>query len=153
MEMPSPSPGHARLAALAGSWQGEERMHPSQWDPKGGTALGRTESRVKLNGFALVSDYEQERDGVITFSGHGVFTFDPKAEAYALHWFDCLGSPPEIFAGSFEGDVLTLAHGGPSMHVRMTYDLTDPRSLVSKMEMSPDGSAWNTVFDGRYERV
>jgi uncharacterized protein YodC (DUF2158 family) len=108
---------------------------------------------MTLNGFALVSDYEQERDGVITFSGHGVFTFDPKREVYALHWFDCLGSPPEVFEGSFEGDVLRLAHGGPGMHVRMIYDLTDPRSLASKMEMSADGSAWNTVFDGRYQRV
>jgi uncharacterized protein YodC (DUF2158 family) len=153
MEMPSPSPGHSRLAALAGHWQGEETMHPSQWDPEGGTALGRMKSRMILNGFALVSEYEQERGGAITFAGHGVFTFEAGSGLYSLHWFDCLGSPPEIFAGRFEGDILTLAHGGPGMHARMTYDLTDPRILVSRMEMSADGEVWNRLFDGRYEQV
>ena len=76
-------------------------MHPSQWDPKGGIAIGRTKSRLALNGFALISDYEQERDGVITFTGHGVLSFEPTKELYALHWFDCMGSPPEVFLGRF----------------------------------------------------
>ena len=153
MEMPKPSPGHARLEQLAGQWQGTEQMHPSPWDPEGGVAVGRSKSRLALNGFALISDYEQERDGVVTFSGHGVYTFDPEAEVYTLHWFDGLGSPAEVFTGRFDGDVLTLAHGGPGMHVRMTSDLTAPGTMVSKMEMSPDGVAWKTLFDGRYERA
>jgi hypothetical protein len=38
------------------------------------------------------------------------------------------------------------------MHARMTYDLSAPAVLVSKMEMSPDGQAWSTLFDARYER-
>ncbi len=25
-----------------------------------------------------------------------------------LHWFDCMGVPPNVFKGEFEGDVLTL---------------------------------------------
>jgi len=152
MEMPQPSAGHLGLEKLAGHWEGEETMHPSQWDPKGGIAIGRTTSRVALNGFALISDYEQERDGIITFTGHAVYTFRPKDELYALHWFDCLGTPPEIFEGRFDGDILTMAHGGPGMHARMTYDLSDPRQMVSQMEMSQDGATWNTLFDGRYER-
>ncbi len=152
MEMPKPGPGHERLEVLAGSWDGEERMYPSQWDPEGGTAAGRTTSRLALNGFALISDYEQKRDGKVTFTGHGVYTYDPEEERYTLHWFDCLGSPPEVFSGRFDGDVLTLAHGGPGMHVRLTYDLRSPDELVSKMEMSADGADWSTLFDGLYKR-
>jgi hypothetical protein len=38
MEMPKPTPGHARLGKQAGHWEGEEEMFPSQWDPKGGAA-------------------------------------------------------------------------------------------------------------------
>ena len=49
MEMPKPSPGHQRLQALVGRWEGEETMHPSQWDPAGGVAVGRTSSRLALN--------------------------------------------------------------------------------------------------------
>jgi hypothetical protein len=100
-----------------------------------------------------IRDYEQERDGVITFSGHGVFTFEPEAEVYSLHWFDCMGSPPEVFTGSFDGDILTMAHGGPGMHARITHDLTDPQTMLLRMEMSADGVAWDTLFDGRYERI
>jgi len=127
-------------------------MHPSPWDPKGGTAIGRITSRIALSGFALINDYQQERDGAITFTGHGVFTYDPKADLYSLVWFDCMGAPPEIFKGTFEDDVLKLAHGGPGMHVRLSYDLTAPGYLVMSMEMSPDGAAWNRLFDGRLKR-
>ena len=150
MEMPKPSKGHLKMEKLAGSWEGEETMHPSPWDPKGGTAVGRSTHRMALSGFALLNDYEQERDGVVTFTGHGVMTFDPKGERYTLHWFDCMGSPPEVFVGDFNGDVLTLAHGGPGMHARFTYDLSDSRQMRTKMEMSQDGATWNTLFEGRY---
>ena len=152
MEMPKPAPGHQRLAALAGNWEGEETMHPSQWDPKGGTAVGRNRSRRALNGFALITDYEQERDGVITFAGHGVMTFEPGTGLYSLHWFDTIGSPPEVFQGRFDGDRLTVAHGGPGMHARLTYDVTNPDMMWSSMEMSRDGVAWNTLFEARYRR-
>jgi len=128
-------------------------MHPSPWDPRGGVATGRTQSRLALSGFALISDYEQERNGVITFTGHGVYSYDPKHDLYSLHWFDCMGSPPEVFSGRFEGDRLTLAHGGPGMHARMTYALDDSGGMLAKMEMSRDGTAWNTLFEAHYRRT
>jgi len=152
MDMPKPTSGHKRLEMLVGTWEGDETMHPSQWDPKGSVARGKTTNRLDLSGFALISDYEQTRDGAVVFSGHGVYTYDPKKDHYALHWFDCMGSPPEVFTGTFDGDVLVLAHGGPGMHARMTYDFSEPGTLVSKMEMSQDGAKWNTLFDGRYRR-
>jgi hypothetical protein len=151
MDMPKPGPGHKKLEMLAGTWKGEETMYPSQWDPNGGTATGRTKGRLALDGFAVIVDYEQERDGKITFTGHGVYTFDPKQDLYVLHWFDCMGSPPEVFTGRFEGDVLTMSHGGP-MHARMTYDYGQAGKLLSRMEMSGDGSEWKTLFDGVYTR-
>ncbi len=152
MEMPKLTSHHRKLEKLVGRWNGVETMHPSQWDPKGGSALGRNDYRLALNGFALISDYEQEREEVITFRGHGVMTYDPNESRYVLHWFDSLGSPPEVFTGNFDGDVLTLAHGGPGMHARLTYDLTRPRTLGARMDMSPDGEEWATFFECDYER-
>lgn len=152
MEMPKPSAGHRKLEKIAGQWTGPEKMYPSPWDPQGGAATGRIHSRIALDGFALINDYEQERDGRVTFTGHGVFTFDPKADVYKLVWFDCMGAPPEIFTGTFAGDVLQLSHGGPGMHVRLTYDLSEPEFLSTSMEMSQDGAAWQRLFDGRMER-
>ncbi len=153
MEMPKPSPGHVLLEKLVGSWEGEETMHPSQWDPVGGVAIGRNRQQMSLGGFALITDYEQERDGVITFTGHGVYTYDRKEDRYSLHWFDCMGSPPEVFVGRFEGDVLTLSHGGPGMHARMTYDLSAPETMKAMMEMSPDGEDWNVLFEATYKQT
>ena len=152
MEMPKVSEGHHKLEKVAGNWEGEETMYPSPWDPEGGSAVGRITSRVALNGFALINDYEQERDGKITLTGHGVFTYQPKEDSYTLVWVDCMGAPPEIFKGKFEGDILKLAHGGPGMHVRLTYDVSEPDVLKTGMEMSQDGNTWNRFFDARLAR-
>ena len=153
MEMPKLSEGHHKLEKVAGNWEGGETMYPSPCDPEGGSAVGRITSRVALNGFALINDYEQERDGKITFTGHGVFTYQPKEDSYTLVWVDCMGAPPEIFKGKFEGDILKLAHGGPGMHVRLTYDVSEPDYLKTSMEMSQDGNTWNRFFDARLART
>lgn len=153
MHMPTPSAGHRQFERMAGTWQGNETMYPSPWDPEGGTATGRTVSRVGLGGFALISDYQQMRDGVATFAGHGVYTFDPKAEVYSMIWFDSMGTPPEHFSGRCDGDVLILSHGGPSMHVRMRWEFVRPDHVLSGLEMSEDGVVWKKLFDGAYDRV
>lgn len=152
MEMPNPTNEHRKLAKIAGQWEGEEKMYPSPWDPNGGIAFGRINSRIALNGFALMNDYEQERDGKITFTGHGVFTYDPEEKVYTLTWFDCMGAPPEVFKGQFDGDILRMAHGGPGMHVRLTYDVSEPGYLSTSMEMSREGKEWNRFFDARLTR-
>lgn len=153
MDMPTPTAGHLRLERMAGLWEGQETMHPSQWDPKGGVAVGRNRHTLRLGGFALIVEYEQERDGAITFTGHGVYTYDAKADRYILHWFDSMGSPAEVFTGGFDGDVLTLGHGGPGMHARMTYDLSEPGVMRGQMEMSHDGSDWQTLFEAVYRKA
>lgn len=153
MEMPKPSAGHRKLEKLAGRWEGDEKLYPSPWDPAGGAATGRMQSRVALDGFALIIDYEQERGGRVTFAGHGVFTFNPKEDLYTLTWFDCMGSAPEVFKGRCVDDVLTVAHGGPGMHARLTYDFSEEGTLFKTMEMSQDGKGWNRFFDGRLKRL
>jgi Protein of unknown function (DUF1579) len=152
MDMPKPTDHHLKLKKLAGQWQGEETMYPSDWDPKGGKATGRMNSRHGLDGFALISDYEQERNGATTYTGHSVFTYNPKESVYIVHWFDSMGSPPEVFRGTFNGEVLTIAHGGPGMHARLTYDLSQEKRLKMRMEMSKDGKEWKALFDGEYAR-
>ena len=153
MNMPKLTDGHRFLTRMSGIWEGEETMYPSDWDPKGGVAFGRNENTIRLGGFALISDYEQKRNGSITFSGHGVYTYSAKEDRYVLHWFDSIGSPPEVFTGGLDGDVLTLGHGGPGMHARMTYDLSVNGILKGAMEMSPDGISWKVLFEAVYRRA
>ena len=54
----------------------QERLYPSPWDPTGGPAVGHIENRAALDGFAVVHDYEHERNGSVTYRGHGIFTWD-----------------------------------------------------------------------------
>jgi len=154
MDMPQPTDAHKKLARLAGRWSGEETMFPSQWDPKGGTATGRTNARVALGDFAVLSDYEQERDGQVVFSGHAIWTVDPhdKEHACVLYWFDSIGMGLETFRGSWKGDVLTVRSRNPMGHARLTYDASNPKVMKSRMETSQDGESWSPMFEGTYHR-
>jgi hypothetical protein len=152
MEMPKPGRGHVKLESFAGNWSGEEKMYPSQWDPKGGVAQGTMNSKVACDGFYVVGDYEQKRDGVVTYRGHSVTGYDPNTQEVVMHWFDSIGMGAEEFRGKFQGDTLTLLSKGPMGHNRLTYDLREKGTLRSKMEMSQDGKQWSAMFDGVYHK-
>jgi len=152
MDMPSPNEHHERLARFAGTWGGTETMHPSQWDPKGGTCQATTTWRMDLAGFVLTTDYQQSRDGQVTYSGHGVYTIDPQSSEVVLHWFDVMGGQREEFRGTWNGDALTIQSNNPHMSMRLTYDLSTPGKLINKGEMSNDGQSWNTLFDGEHTK-
>ncbi len=152
MTMPKVTEAHRQLERLVGAWSGEERLYPSPFDPQGGAAVGRVRNRLALDGFAVVQDYEQERDGAIGFRGHGVFRWDADDRSYALHWFDSLGLAPSEFRGGFEGDVLTLVNAGPQGVTRAVFELRGDDSYVYRMQVSPDGSNWFPFMEGTYAR-
>ena len=105
MEMPKLTDHHRKLEALAGSWFGEERIFPTPWDPTGGEAIGHFESRIDLDGWYLIADYEQEVGGKIVFRGHGVYGWSAANECYTMAWFDSMGETPPA-RGQWEGDTL-----------------------------------------------
>ncbi len=152
MEMPHPTDAHKRLEQLAGRWAGEERMSPSPFDPNGGTAIGRVDNRVGLDGFVVVQDYEQERGGDVAYRGHGVFAWDSVREEYVLHWFDTMGMPPTELRGNFDGEVLTLTGKTAQGHSRVIFDFTTADRYDCKAEVSPDGRSWQTFMEGSYAR-
>ena len=94
MEMPKPTGHHAKLQAMVGEWVGEETMHPSPWSPQAGNATSRTTARLEMDGFFVVSDYVQERDGQVTYRGHGVMGWDSNQKHYTMYWFDSIGCDP-----------------------------------------------------------
>jgi len=40
----------------------------------------------------------------VTFSGHGVFWFDPSKQEYVMHWWDSMGGTGGEYRGQFSGD-------------------------------------------------
>ncbi len=73
---PTPLPEHRKLAALAGEWSGEEVVYPSRWN-EGGPATSHVVARIDLNGFYLIQDTRQMRDGKETFATHDPLTPRP----------------------------------------------------------------------------
>ena len=150
--MPKPGENHARLQRLAGKWVGEEKTYPSPWGP-GGTAVGRMEARIDVDGFFLIQDQTTEKAGKVSFRGHGVMGWDAAKNDYAWFWVDSMGQIPAAPSrGQWDGDRLVFEshHGG--QHGRYTYEVVGPEGLRFKLEGSQDGKTWKTFMEATYRR-
>lgn len=150
MEMPQLTDAHRKLEKFVGRWAGEEKIYPSPFDPQGGTVLARVENRLALNGFAVVQDYEQEKNGQIVFRGHGVFRWEAMQQCYEMHWFDSMGFAPSVFRGNWAGEVLTVINQSPQGHSRATFDFGPKGRYKFLMEVSQDGKQWFPFIEGQY---
>jgi Protein of unknown function (DUF1579) len=129
---------HRKLAAFAGKWAGEEVVFPSRWTA-GGPAQSRVVARIDLNGFYLIQDTHQTRDGKETFATHGVFTYDRDDRTYKLFWHDSLGYyAPAPASGAWVGNV---------------YEVIDNDNYTMKIQFSPDAEGWADVLTGVYKRI
>ncbi|WFU25072.1 DUF1579 family protein [Bradyrhizobium sp. CB1717] len=149
----SPLPEHARLAAFAGEWDGEEMVFPSRWTA-GGPATSHVVARMDLNGFYLIQDAVQIRDGKQSFATHGLFTFDRDDRTYKLFWYDSLGyTPPSPASGGWVGQTLTLVRGSLRGNARHVYEILNEDSYSLKIQFSPDAEGWADVLTGVYRRI
>jgi hypothetical protein len=154
MEMPKPSDAHKKLGAFIGEWSGPETMYPAPWDPVGGKAMAKVVNRWILDGFAVVQEYEQRRDGKVNFRGHGVIWFDPSKQEYVMNWWDSMGGSGGQYRGVFNGTTLNLAapmpQGGQS---RTSWDFSTPGAYSFNMEISGDGQTWKPAMAGSYKKA
>ena len=151
MDMPKPGPEHKQIAKLVGNWVGDETLAPSPFDAKGGSAKARVTNKLALDGFVVVQDYEQTRNGAVSFRGHGVFAWDPVKKCVALSWFDSMGGIPQTFTGNFKGDVLEMTSPHPMGHAKCTFDVSGGAYKFS-LSMSEDGKQWMPFMSGAYRK-
>ena len=150
---PKPLEEHRKLAAFAGEWAGEETVFPSRW-VAGGKATSHVSARMDLNGFYLIQDTRQTRDGKETFATHGVFTFDREDKLYKLFWHDSLGYyAPAPASGGWKDKTLTLLRGSLRGSARHVYEVVDADNYTMKIQFSPDAEGWADVLTGVYRRV
>ena len=152
MDMPKVTDAHRMLERLAGRWSGQEKLSPSPWDPAGGMAIARINNRIALGGFAVIQDYEQERNGEVSFHGHGVFQYDANQKNYVLHWFDSMGMGANEFRGDCKDNVYTFMSKSPQGENRVTFDFRQNGKYTFKLEASMDGKQWMTFMDGTYTK-
>lgn len=153
MEMPKVTDEHRKLYVLLGDWEGEETLSPSPWGP-GGPAIGRHSFRLELDGFYVVQDYVEEKDGKVSFRGHGIFGYDTLGKEYTWHWFDNMGFVPGgPSRGTWEGDTLTLQLTTPRGKARYTYRFEGDSKYHFRIDNSFDGGAtYVTFIEGTYSK-
>ena len=150
---PSPLPEHKTLSVFAGEWSGEEMVYPSRWTAEG-RATSRVTARMALNGFYLIQDTVQMRDGKESFATHGLFTYDREDRTYKLFWHDSLGYyPPSPASGGWAAKSLVLVRGSLRGNARHVYEVVDDNTYNMKIQFSPDAEGWNDVLTGVYRRV
>ena len=87
---------HRKLAVFAGEWSGDEMVFPSRWT-EGGKATAQVKARIDLNGFYLIQDTVQTRDGKEKVAAaFKIITADPKVEGILVN----------IFGGIMKCDVI-----------------------------------------------
>ena len=143
---------HRKLAAFAGEWPAK------RWCiPRAGSRRARhlaVKARIDLNGFYLIQDTVQMRDGKESFATHGVFTYDREDRLYKLFWHDSLGYyPPSPASGGWTGKTLILVRGSLRGNARHVYEVVDDNTYTMKIQFSPDAEGWADVLTGTYRRV
>jgi hypothetical protein len=130
-------------------------IYPSPLD-RGGRATARVACRIDLDGFFVVSDYAEEREGAPLYRGHGVFGWDPAARIYTMHWFDSMGSIPATVARGIwrdDTDELVFEQRTSQGYARYGYRFTAPDVYVFRIESSRDGRDWRPFMEGKYKRA
>jgi len=144
---------HRKLAVFAGEWSGDEMVFPSRWT-EGGKATAQVKARIDLNGFYLIQDTVQTRNGKESFATHGVFTYDREDRLYKLFWHDSLGYySPAPASGGWSGKSLILVRGSLRGNARHVYEVIDNDNYTMKIQFSPDAEGWSDVLTGTYRRI
>jgi len=155
MNMPSPNENHARLDRLVGTWTGDEKMNQTPFSAAA-TAVGRYVHRRDLDGFFLLQDYQQERNGKISYRGHGVFGYDNEKKQYTWYWVDSFGMPPATPSrGQWDGDTLLFENQwGELQRGRYTYQFSGDDAFMFRLENTQDGGkTWLILMEGNYRKV
>ena len=152
--MPQPTDEHKKLYILAGEWEGDENIAPSPWGP-GGPAKGFSSIHVAVDGFFVVQDYVEVKDGRTVFRGHGIYGWDAAQQTYTWYWCDSMGQvPPQPSRGRWQGDTLVFQSSSPQAQGRYTYRFEGEAIYHFKLENSFDGGdTWLTFMDGTYKKT
>ncbi len=147
---PAPGPEHKKLDAFAGTWTLDGDLKPGPMGPGG--KMTETERCEWMQGnFFLVchSDFKAE---MMNGNGVSIMGYSTDDKAYTYREFNSMGEFSES-KGSIDGDTWTWLGdqkmGPMTMKGRFIMKVTSPTTYTFSFEVSPDGSKWTTVMDGK----
>ena len=150
MEPPKPAPELKKLDVFAGSWTLEGNMKPGMMGP-GGSMTESEKCEWMEGNFYLVchSDYRSSMGNGVGLSVMGYSTDD---KVFTYREFNSFGEFDNS-RGTFDGDQWTWTSdekmGDKTMKGRFIIKMTSATSYTFTFDMSPDGTKWDTVMDGK----
>jgi len=113
-------------------------------------ARGEGTHKIIQGGRWIAGTYWQNQyllDGtpVLTWELYWVVGWDPARGAYRATLADCYGHA-DVMSGHIEGDLLTfVTEPGAPVHLRLTWDVSNPRDITWCNEASADGQTWMVI--------
>jgi hypothetical protein len=150
MQPPKPAPELKKLDIFVGSWTLDGNMKPGMMGP-GGSMTENEKCEWMEGSFYLVcrSDYKSSMGNGV---GLSVMGYSADDKAYTYREFNSFGEFDDS-RGSLDGDTWTWTNeekmGGMTMKGRFTMKITSASSYNFTFDMSPDGTKWSTVMDGK----
>jgi Protein of unknown function (DUF1579) len=147
---PKPSPELQKLNYFVGNWTSEGDMKPGPMGP-GGKITIKEDAKWMDGGFFVV--FHSSFTGTM---GNGTaiafMGYDPQEKVYTYDEFNSMGEAVHS-KGHLEGDTWTWTNemkmGPQTIQARFLQKIVSPSTYTYKFEMSPDGSNWNLVMDGK----
>ena len=151
MGPPKPAPELKKLDYFLGIWTSDGDMKPGPMGP-GGKFTTSGHSEWMDGGFFLVihSDFNGGPMGKATGTAYMGYNSDEKV--YTYDEFNSMGESVHS-KGTIDGDTWNWSNdmkmGPQTMKARYTMKILSPTSYTFKLEMSPDGTKWDTAMEGR----
>lgn len=147
---PTPAPELKKLDVFVGSWTLTGDMKPGPMGP-GGNMTEEERCEWMDGNFFLVchADYKSSMGNG---SGLGLMGYAAEDKSYTYREFNSWGEFMES-KGGLDGDTWTWTSdekmNGETTKTRFTMKITSPTTYSFTFEMSPDGTKWTNVMEGK----
>jgi hypothetical protein len=149
-EEPKPAPELRRLGYFAGDWTTEGEIKPGPMG-SGGQFTGTNRVRWMDGAFFLVT--HSEFNGAMGKGSETAYMgYDSSDKVYTYDSFNTLGEADHA-RGNVDGDTWTWQSetrmSAQTMKGRLVMKVLSARVYSFKFEISPDGTSWTTVLEGK----
>jgi len=151
MEIPTPAPELKKLDYFAGTWITEGEIKPGPMGT-GGKFTGTNHVQWMDGGFFLVTHSEFNGGTMGKGTETSYMGYDSNDKMYTYDSFNTMGEADHA-KGNVNGHTWTWQSetrmGPQTTKGRLTIKMLSATTYSFKFEMSPDGTTWNTVMEGK----
>lgn len=154
MGIPKPGPEVKKLDYFVGHWTSEGDMKPGPMGPGGKFKIQETTEWMD-GGYYIVIHSKSSGGGMPDWTSTAYMGYDTQEKVYTYNEFNSMGEP-SASKGTVDGDTWTwlsdMKMGPKTMKGRYTVKVMPPNAYTYKYEISPDGTNWTLVMDGKDTR-